>query len=81
MRRAALRALVGERLVVHTRDGRSLRGVLTSAPRGWVVLADVEYLDKATSVGMPGEAWIADENRSWVHRIGENAPVLTRGEG
>lgn len=70
MKRRHLKRLVGERIVVHTRDSRSIRGVLTAIVGGWVVLSSPEYLDEAQPTGMPGEVWIAADNRSWIHRLG-----------
>ena len=69
--RDTVRRLVNERVVVHTRDDRSVRGVLVAAPAGWLVLRAPEYLSDARSTEMPGEVWIERANLSWLHRVGE----------
>lgn len=70
MKRRQLKKLIGEQVVVHTKDERSLRGVLKAVEGDWIVLAAPEYLAEAAPTPMPGEVWIAADNRSWIHRVG-----------
>jgi hypothetical protein len=70
MKNRQLRRLIGERVVVHTRDARSLRGVVVAVHGDWLVLGDPEYLEEARATGMPGEVWVERANRSWIHRVG-----------
>lgn len=74
MNNKQLRRLIGETIIVHTMDKQSIRGVLKEVGRTWVVLGNPEYLNEARSTEMPGEAWIDDRNRSWIHRPGGQAP-------
>lgn len=69
MTRKGLKALEGERVVLQTRDDRSLRGVLAKTYRDSVVIANFEYLDEAKATDMPGEALVLLDNLSWVHRL------------
>jgi hypothetical protein len=66
-------ALVGERVVVQTKDDRSLRGVLVGMYRDCLVVGHFEYLNEAADVevaGLPGEATVMLDNLSWVHKLG-----------
>lgn len=65
-----LRRLKGERVVLQTKDDRSLRGVLVDAYRDCVVIAHFEYLEEANPVDLPGEATVLFDNLSWIHKLG-----------
>lgn len=69
MTRRGLKRLEGERVVLQTKDNRSLRGVLVAAHKDSAQIASVEYLDEAKSTDLPGEALVLFENLSWVHRL------------
>lgn len=69
--RRGVRRFVGDRVVVHSHDGRSLRGVLTGVFSDCVVVSAVEYLDEANPVGPPGQAVVLRANVSWIHRLSE----------
>jgi hypothetical protein len=69
-RRDHLRALVGERVVLQTRDDRSLRGVLAGSYPSCVVIGHFEYLEEANPVDLPGEATVLHSNLSWIHKLG-----------
>jgi small nuclear ribonucleoprotein (snRNP)-like protein len=69
-RRRSLRRLLGERVVLQTRDDRSLRGVLTGVYVDCVAVSHFEYLDEAQAAGLPGEATVRFDNLSWIHRLG-----------
>lgn len=68
--RHGLHRLVGERVVVQTRDDRSLRGVLVAVYRDCVVVGHFEYLNEAQVAELPGEATVRFDNLSWVHKLG-----------
>lgn len=70
MRRRHLERLRGERVVLQTKDDRSLRGVLVGVHKDCLALAHFTYLDEANPVDLPGEATVLYENVSWVHRLG-----------
>ena len=65
-----VRRLIGERVVLQTRDDRSLRGVLTGVYADCVVISHFEYLDEANPTGLPGDATVLVGNLSWIHRLG-----------
>lgn len=69
-RRRGVRRLVGERVVLQTRDDRSLRGVLTGVYADCVAVSHFEYLDEAQATGLPGEATVLFGNLSWIHKLG-----------
>lgn len=66
----ALKRLRGERVVLQTKDDRSLRGVLAGVYRDCVVIGHFEYLEEANPVDLPGEATVLRENLSWIHKLG-----------
>jgi hypothetical protein len=65
-----LKRLKGERVVLQTKDDRSLKGVLLAAYRDCVVVGHFEYLEEANPVDLPGEATVLRENLSWIHQLG-----------
>lgn len=65
-----LRRLKGERVVLQTKDDRSLRGILLDSFRDCVVIGHFEYLEEASPVDLPGEATVLFENLSWIHKLG-----------
>lgn len=67
--RRGLTRLRGTRVVLQTKDDRSLRGVLVGVYRDCVVLAHFEYLNEAKPTDLPGEATVLFENLSWVHQL------------
>lgn len=69
-RRQGVRGLVGERVVIQTRDDRSLRGVLVGVYADCVAVSHFEYLNEAQATGLPGEATVRFDNLSWVHKLG-----------
>ena len=68
--RRGVRRLVGERVVLQTRDDRSLRGVLTGVYRDCVAVSHFEYLHEAQVTELPGEATVLFSNLSWIHKLG-----------
>jgi hypothetical protein len=68
--RKGFRRLVGERVVVQTKDDRSLRGVLVGAYADCLVVGHFEYLNEAQAAELPGEATVRFDNLSWVHKLG-----------
>ena len=56
------------RVVVHTKDDQSIRGVLLAAHRDSLRLGSVEYLERAREEarGIPGEALVLRSNVSWL---------------
>lgn len=61
-----IRRLRRRRVVVQTKDDRSIRGVLTSSYHDCVVLAQPEYLHEAKANELEGDAVILRENVSWL---------------
>lgn len=68
--RSGLKRLTGERVVLMTRDDRSLQGVLIGVYKDSLVLGHFRYLDEANPVDLPGEALVRFDNLSWVHKLG-----------
>jgi hypothetical protein len=68
--RRGLRRLVGERVVLQTKDDRSLRGVLAGTYRDCVAISHFQYLEEANPVDLPGEATVLHDNLSWIHKLG-----------
>jgi hypothetical protein len=64
------RGLVGERVVLQTKDDRSLRGVLVGVYADCVAIGHFEYLEEANPVDLPGEATVLHSNLSWIHKLG-----------
>lgn len=71
--RNGLKRLVRQRVVVHTRDERSIRGVLLEIYRDCVVLAEPEYLQEAKPAELKGNAVIPTENVAWLQILGGGA--------
>lgn len=76
-------------MVVHTKDGRSLRGILVAEHADCIVLSHARLLDADVSLG--GEPVILRENISWAqdvtgmdrHEESDEVPAtfeLARGE-
>lgn len=65
-----LRRLIGSRVVIHTKDDQSLRGVLLKVYRDSVKLDAPEYLAEAQPTNLPGYALIERANVSWYHELG-----------
>ena len=68
--RSGLKRLQGERVVLQTKDDRSLQGVLVGVFKDSVAIGHVRYLDEANPVDLPGEALVLHENLSWIHKLG-----------
>lgn len=64
------RSLVGERVVLQTKDDRSLKGVLVGSYPDCVVIGHFQYLEEANPVDLPGEATVLHGNLSWIHKLG-----------
>lgn len=71
--RGGLRSFEGDQGVLQTKDGRSLRGVLSRVHRDCVVMANFVYLDEAQPHDLPGEAVVPVANVSWFHRVSAGA--------
>lgn len=63
-----MRRLKHRRIVVHTKDDQSLRGVFVANHSDSIRLAAPEYLERAkeTPTNFPGEALILKSNISWI---------------
>lgn len=61
-----VRRLERRRVVIHTKDDRSIRGVLTKNYRDCLVLAQAEYLHEAKPTELEGDAVILRDNVSWL---------------
>lgn len=62
--------LMRRRVVVHTKDDQSIRGVLTATHRDCFVLAQPEYLQQAQPEHLPGEVLVLRSNVSWIQILG-----------
>lgn len=69
--RRGLHKLVKQRVVVHTKDDRSIRGVLIGVYSDALALAHPEYLQEAQPEGLPGEAVVPQANVSWLQIPGD----------
>jgi small nuclear ribonucleoprotein (snRNP)-like protein len=68
------RRLVRETVLVHTRDDRSIRGVLLGAYRSELVLAHAVYLvEGGSEQQLEGEVHIPVSNVSFLQRLGGGA--------
>lgn len=56
-------------VVVHTRDGASLKGVLVGSYRDCLVLAHVRYLAGEGEASVDGEAVVPRETVGWIQVI------------
>lgn len=73
--RRYLRRLVRGRVIVHTTDNRSLRGVLAAEYRDCIVLEAPEYLGEAGEPNeLAGRAVILREKLSWLQELGNDGP-------
>lgn len=62
-----MRRFVKRRVVAHTKDGQSIRGVLLSNHRDCVVIDQPEYLGQAPDEHkLEGDAVILKDNLAWV---------------
>lgn len=71
--RGRLKGLVGERVVLQTKDEKSLRGVLVGVHNDCVTISNVEYLHQGKADELPGEALVLLGNLSWLHRLAVTA--------
>lgn len=68
--RAGVRRLVGERVVLQTKDDRSMQGVLVGEYADCVAIGHFKYLEEANPLDLPGEATVLHSNLSWIHKLG-----------
>jgi hypothetical protein len=66
-RQQGFRRRLRRTVVIHTRDGRSLRGLLVGEYSDCIVLAHAELLDEEMKIG--GEAIVALSNVSWAQDV------------
>lgn len=71
--RSVLRAALHSRIVVHTRDGQSLRGVLTRVGSDALVLAGGEHLAEDGVIKLEGDQIVLRGNVSFIQRLGVEA--------
>jgi len=67
-RRRYLNKLVGKRVVVHTQDDQSIRGVLTVVAADVLVLEAAEHLGKDV-VQIAGRVNVPRDNYSWSQEL------------
>jgi small nuclear ribonucleoprotein (snRNP)-like protein len=68
--RRGLRALHAATVIVHTRDDRSIRGVLTGVHRDCAVVQSPEYLAEDGSVTpLEGRAVVRWDNVAWFQEL------------
>jgi small nuclear ribonucleoprotein (snRNP)-like protein len=67
--------LVRRRVIVHTRDGQSIRGALVGEYRDCLVLEAAEFLREAPAVeDIGGRAVIERKNVSWLQVLADDRP-------
>lgn len=73
LRAPGLDKLTKRRVVVHTKDDQSIRGILVAVHHDSLQLTGVEYLEKAReeAQGIPGEAMVLRSNVSWLQVLGD----------
>jgi hypothetical protein len=62
--------LVRRRVVVHTKDDSSIRGVLTATHADCYLIGRPEYLNEAAPQELQGEALVLRSNVSWIQILG-----------
>jgi small nuclear ribonucleoprotein (snRNP)-like protein len=72
--REYFRELVRRRVLVHTKDDRSIRGVLCADYEDCVVLDAPEYLGEAQVEKLSGPAVIPSQNLSWIQVLSDDGP-------
>lgn len=68
-----LRGLVKDRVVLHTTDGHSIRGVVIGVYRDSIVLGHTAYLDEAREAGLEGDVLVPREKIAWIQRLGSES--------
>ena len=69
-RRAYLREIVAETVVVHVTSGASVRGILTAVHSDVLVLAHAEYLNgDGSSIAVDGEALVPVSKVAFLQRL------------
>jgi len=71
MRPGYVRKLVRLRVIAHTKDDQSIRGVLQEVHRDCIVLSAAEYLGQAKTEALSGTPVIPRENLSWLQVLGD----------
>lgn len=70
MKRRFLRRHLGQRIVVHTRDDQSLRGVLTGVHTDVLVLDVAEHLGPTDAAPVEGRSVVPHSNFAWAQLLG-----------
>jgi small nuclear ribonucleoprotein (snRNP)-like protein len=70
-RRSYIRKLTRQRVIVHTRDDQSIRGVLKEVHPDCIVITAAQYLDKATTEDVSGTPVIPRENVAWLQVLSD----------
>ena len=68
-KRRGLQANLRRTVIAHTRDGKSIRGILAQEYRDSVVLAQPEYLNETNPIDLGGEVLILLANVSIVQIV------------
>lgn len=69
MRRSGLARVARQRVICHTRDDQSIRGVLEAIYKDCVVIAAPEYLGEVQRE-LPGSAVVPRDNLAWLQVLG-----------
>lgn len=72
MKKRFLRRHLGHRVVIHTKDDQSIRGVLTGVYSDVLVLEAPEYLGEAQPSDLDGRAAVPNSNFAWAQLLGGN---------
>jgi small nuclear ribonucleoprotein (snRNP)-like protein len=63
-----------EKVVVHTKDNRSIRGVLIEASKRELVLREAEYLQEGIPAKLEGEVGVPRSNVAFIQKLTGTGP-------
>lgn len=67
--RGALKRRLSHRVVVHTKDDKSIRGVLVADHVDAITIATPEYLHEASGTDLPGDVLVLKQNVSFIQGL------------
>lgn len=67
--RSGLRQRLGKTVVLHTRDGRSIRGTLRTLHPDCLILAVAQYLEGEETTTLKGDVVVPRDNFSWWQEV------------
>lgn len=75
IRRRGLRQLLRRRIVIYTKDDRTLRGVLLAEHKDTLAIVHAEYLNEAQNAELPAEVQVPLTNVSFVQALPAMEPA------